>query len=1852
VAEVLEDRRLLSGTLDTTWGTGGVVSTDFQGSVNAQIHGIARQPDGKYVVAGTSQSAGPTTILVARYTVAGVLDPTFGQNGLDNITAGTFDNGLAVAVQADGKILVAGASSITSTAVLSNPRFTVVRLNADGSLDTSFGSGGDVFVNLGAASGEARAITVTPSGQIVVAGEMIPTTGSTQFAVARLNSDGSPDTTFGGGTGLVLTPFTGYSANAYAVAVDSSGRIVVDGSAHDTAYNVAVARLNNDGSPDTTFGSGGELIDQIASRYDTLGAVAIGPSGQIDLASDTYSNPLVIQLTSSGQLDPSFGTGGTATVTAPTSGLAGIGVLSDGSVVVAGTSGQNPLMEELSPSGGTDYQYLGASHSGAFSPSIANAALVNSDGSAVIAGYLYITTNAPQYYVARLLPGGGPDTTFGTAGQTVTPVNGAVQQGVQTSLLQPDGKLLVGGWADPTYGAASFALTRYNADGSIDGSFGTGGQVLTAFPLGNATMYGLTEQPDGDIVTVGTENGTPAGSNTSQSYMVAARYTANGQLDPTFGTNGEVVVPRIEYGTTASDYGRAVAVLPDGDILLGGGDNSNLAVAEYLPNGTINYSYGNSGIFTLSSQIATIRNIAPLPNGDLILSGNATYPTTSLVLARVLPTGQYDPSFGTEGAVNLQLSSPSLGGMAIQPDGKIVLAGTDNAGTTYQPVYDDVVARFNPDGSLDPTFSSTGVEQITALITNPYLPTAVRILSNGDILFGAGGGKVYLTELLPTGGLDTTFGTGGNVADPATTVALGSNYLGVDVRPNGNLVVAGLGKFGATGGISFFGAQFLAPTSPATGVITGEVFQDYYGTGVQTTDDPGLAGATVYLDLNGDATLDDNDPRAVTGASGDFYFAGLQPGTYTVREILPTGYTRYYAINPGGTLATPTVTTAAPATVSFGLAMYSTITGNIFNDHTGNGFSTGNPALTGWTIYLDLNGNGVLDPGEPSTVSDVNGNYSLSQLPAGTYALREVVQPGWMLTEPLFAYDHGYYTVALGALLPTAKTFGDFQLGTAAGVLFDDVNGNDVQDAAEPGLAGWTVYADVNGTGIFAANDPTAVTNSTGQYVISGLGPGLVNVSAIAPGGWGVETITASQRVYSGSSLAFNVGARPEYGSITGTEYEDGNADGMYGPGDATVAGLGVFIDTNNNGIPDSGEPVATTNLSGTYTFSNLTPGTYVVRQELISSGWYQTEPAGGAARAVVVASGQAVTGQDFGQAIVQTATISGTVFADTNGDGKQETGEPGLAGVTVFVDSNRNGTLDSGELTAVTNASGGFVFTGLTAGTYQLRETVPAGYKVGTPAAGYVSETLVAGQTASGAVFGDVAYTPASAKLTGTTIGTAGSYNNDGNTIAKATDGNLSTFFDGPTANGNWVGLDLGAAPGVITQVEYASRSGFASRMNGGIFQAGNSANFSSGVVTLYTIGASANPSSTALTAQTVTVPGAYRYVRYLSPAGSYGDVSEVQFFGYTAPVVTVAAGQSYHIAAAISSGTVSPYGGINVASGAAAIADSSSIRNLIEVGGTGLSLAGTSGAWTGRIDLGKNDLDLVGGNLATVSNQIHQGYANGSWNGTGGITSSAAASDPRHLTAVGAILNSTTSGGAVFGTLDGTPVAAGDVLVRYTYFGDANLDGKVDGSDYSRIDAGYAADKTSPGSATGWFNGDFNYDGVVDGSDYALIDNAFNNQGAALATASALVAGPSVDSVSAPVEGRPTAEFPRRGPSTDGGVDRQNTAVRGAPRGVQNWYDASTIIAVQQALMIKPEGHLAIDVPELRAGSVTQVIVPVPDEPRATAANEPTTAELHKLRAGLNRAEEQAAKWIEDVRLERLAWRLPGGPDPVAQG
>ncbi len=207
---------------------------------------------------------------------------------------------------------------------------------------------------------------------------------------------------------------------------------------------------------------------------------------------------------------------------------------------------------------------------------------------------------------------------------------------------------------------------------------------------------------------------------------------------------------------------------------------------------------------------------------------------------------------------------------------------------------------------------------------------------------------------------------------------------------------------------------------------------------------------------------------------------------------------------------------------------------------------------------------------------------------------------------------------------------------------------------------------------------------------------------------------------------------------------------------------------------------------------------------------------------------------------------------------------------------------------------------------------------------------------------------------------------------------------------------------------------------------------------------------------------------------------------------VLTIPTGATAH---QIGSLTINSGGKVNLS-----LAASKFTRTILVT--SGLTFAGTTNAWQGKLDLSNNDMIVKGGDIAAVTNQLKMGFnaASGYWNGSAGIVSTKTAADPNHLTTLGAIVNNDGSGHAIYGSTTayglfyGQNPGSNDVLVKYTYYGDADLNGHIDGTDYAKIDNGFAH------GLTGWFNGDFNYDGVVDGSDYSLIDNAFNMQGTPL--------------------------------------------------------------------------------------------------------------------------------------------------------
>ena len=290
------------GELDRGFGVSGMVSTDF-GGVGAHANGLVLQPDRKLVVVGsTSDINGNSDFALARYHPDGRLDAAFGLDGKVATDFTRLDEARAVHLQLDGKILVAGTSGCITTPCGSRV-FVLLRYHSNGSLDASFGNGGQVTTSFFVAN-IATAIDVAPNGKIVLAGWTDRgCLACSSFLVARYNPNGTPDASFGKG-GVVKTDFGSIIAGisrASAVVIRGGAlnqKIVVGGFFQDRAIcgndsgeifpcDFALARYNDDGSLDTSFGDGGKVTTDFGSAVDQAFGMAIQRNGKIVLVGNS-----------------------------------------------------------------------------------------------------------------------------------------------------------------------------------------------------------------------------------------------------------------------------------------------------------------------------------------------------------------------------------------------------------------------------------------------------------------------------------------------------------------------------------------------------------------------------------------------------------------------------------------------------------------------------------------------------------------------------------------------------------------------------------------------------------------------------------------------------------------------------------------------------------------------------------------------------------------------------------------------------------------------------------------------------------------------------------------------------------------------------------------------------------------------------------------------------------------------------------------------------------------------------------------------------------------------------------------------------------------------------------------------------------------------------------------------------------------------------------------------------------------------------------------------------------------------------------------------------------------------------
>lgn len=379
----------------------------------------------------------------------GSLDWSFGNRGQVISDFGRSETATAVAVQSDGRIVVAGTSaSLTGAAELAVTRFL-----SDGRVDTSFGQQGHVTVDIGAGVASVASVAVQSSGRILVAVTAAGSSGSSGCYVAGLSAAGRLDASFGQ-SGVVRVDL-GRDAAAAGLAIQSNGSVVVVGSG---GGRMAVARLTSSGSLDATFGEGGRVFVQ-AGGETTGQAITILAGGGLIAAGEAGGIGVVARLDASGSLDASFGQNGVVTVAfagcsgAPDFNPRAVGAHVDGRVVVAGS-------------------VTGCGGGGE------NVALV------------------------RLTAAGALDTSLGGDGSVQVDVRGGADAALSVQ-IQRDGQIVVCGPSAVGLGLTSSAILRFEEDGSLDTGFGFGGRAGSVLSTTGLASFTASEQADGRIVVAG-----------------------------------------------------------------------------------------------------------------------------------------------------------------------------------------------------------------------------------------------------------------------------------------------------------------------------------------------------------------------------------------------------------------------------------------------------------------------------------------------------------------------------------------------------------------------------------------------------------------------------------------------------------------------------------------------------------------------------------------------------------------------------------------------------------------------------------------------------------------------------------------------------------------------------------------------------------------------------------------------------------------------------------------------------------------------------------------------------------------------------------------------------------------------------------------------------------------------------------------------------------------------------------------------------------------------------------------------------------------------------------------------------
>jgi uncharacterized delta-60 repeat protein len=722
----------INGSPDTTFNVGE--------GANNTVRSIFIQPDGKILIGGGfTQYNGTNRNHIARLNSDGSLDTAFNPGtGANNIV-------WSVVTDSDGKILIAGQFSEYN----GTGRNRIARLNSDGSLDTTFNPGTG-------ANNIVRSVVTDSDGKILIAGQFSEYNGTGRNRIARLNSDGSLDTTF--------NPGTGANNIVGSVVTDSDGKILIAGqfSEYNGTGRNRIARLNGDGSLDTNFNPGtgvnGSTVDSVIAYAN--GKIFIGGSFS------SYNGTLrssIARLNSDGSLDttfnPSYSLTGMVFSTATTT---------DGRILLGGTISSFDQLARgnivsLTSDGSLDATFdPGTGVSGSV-----NSMVIDTNGKTSIVGSFYLA-NSMVRSIARLNSDGSFDTTF-------NPGTGP-NSGITSIVTDADGKIFIGGMFTSYNGTLRNRIARLNSDGSLDTTFNPG------------TMGGSINSPI--IIDIEGKILFGAGHDIN-------RLNNDGSFDTSFnpGTGPNNVVTAIDKDS-------------DGKILIGGSFTSyngiaRNRIARLNTNGSLDTTF-NVG----EGANNTVRTIFIQPDGKILIGGDFTLynGTARNRIARLNVDGTLDTTFNVGSGANDIVRK-----FSIQSNGKVIIGG---GFTQYNGTNRNHIARLNSDGSLDTTFNpGTGGNNIVwSVVTD----------SDGEILIG---GQFTIYNGIPSPSIIRLYSNAlyqADNLDPSLDVAVNGTSLKVGTT-NGSTNPSEQVTLKATGNVplSDFTVDFSGGDVDFSGVTAG-----------------------------------------------------------------------------------------------------------------------------------------------------------------------------------------------------------------------------------------------------------------------------------------------------------------------------------------------------------------------------------------------------------------------------------------------------------------------------------------------------------------------------------------------------------------------------------------------------------------------------------------------------------------------------------------------------------------------------------------------------------------------------------------------------------------------------------------------------------------------------------------------------------------------------------------------------------------------------------------------------------------------------------------------------------------------